>query len=257
MARADEAARHRDFRDAHRGLAHQGGGVIEPHAEIMIAERGAEPFGEQPLELPHRQTGAGGEILAGPRLLDRLLHRLQNTDQARVVGAEPLAGAEALGVARGPLLGAQEPFADREGEGGTVIAGDQREHHVERGDAAGAGDAVAVDLVEGAAHLEIGEILHEGRNVLPVERAAPPREQACAGEHEGPARHAGDQGHAVAGEAAQPGERLAVAKSAGFPPAQTNSASSATASPTLASGAIRMPFEASIGSPSIATWHHR
>jgi hypothetical protein len=57
-----------------------------------------------------------------------------------------------------------------------MIDADQRVHHVERGDAAGAGEAVAIDLEQGVTEMEKGKGLRKGRDVLPVDRdrAGPP-----------------------------------------------------------------------------------
>src|SRR3546814_10911415 len=46
--------------------------------------------------------------------------------------------------------------------------------------AAGAGEAVAVDLVQVGRHLDVREILGESAEVLPVDRAASPLQQSGA-----------------------------------------------------------------------------
>ena len=74
----------------------------------------------------------------------------------------------------------QEPVADRGGQLPAMIALDQRHHHVERRDAARAGDAVAVDLEQRRHHGDVGEGLAERRQVLPVERRAALVEQSGA-----------------------------------------------------------------------------
>jgi hypothetical protein len=63
-----------------------------------------------------------------------------------------------------------------------MIDADQRVHHVERGDAAGAGEAVAIDLEQGVTEMEKGKGLRKGRDVLPVDRASVSIEQARLGE---------------------------------------------------------------------------
>src|SRR3546814_4273382 len=59
--------------------------------------------------------------------------------------------------------------------------GDQAQHHVERGGAAGAGQPRPVDLEQLAGDVEVGKILAEGVAVLPVHGAAEAVEQASPG----------------------------------------------------------------------------
>ena len=106
-------------------------------------------------------------------------------------------------------VGEQEPLADRGGEVVAVVAGDQGDHHVERRDAARAGDAVAVEDEERRNDVDLREGLVEGGRMLPVERGAAAVEKAGPREHVGPAGDAAD-GDALAREAAQPGEGGAV-----------------------------------------------
>ena len=87
--------------------------------------------------------------------------------------------------------------------------GDPVEHEVERRGAARAGEAVAVDLVEVGAHRDLRERLDEARQVLPVDRAAVPVEQAGAGQHVGAGAQGADMGAATV-PAAQPGEHVLV-----------------------------------------------
>ena len=69
--------------------------------------------------------------------------------------------------------------------------GDPVQHQVQRGRPAGAGEAVAVDLVEIGGDRNVRERLDEARQVLPVDRAAVAIEQAarastCAPVHRAP-----------------------------------------------------------------------
>ena len=118
-------------------------------------------------------------------------------------------------------MGVQEPVADRGRELAAVIALDQRHHHVERGDAARAGDAVAVDLEQRRHHLDIGEGLAEGRQMLPMQRRAALIEQPGLGEDVGPAGDAAD-GDALRARRLSQANTLLSSKVAGLPPAQTN-----------------------------------
>src|SRR4051794_28893618 len=60
MARADEAAGDRDVEHRHRRLAQERLRPVEPHAQVMLANRRAEMGLEQPLELARRQAGEVG-----------------------------------------------------------------------------------------------------------------------------------------------------------------------------------------------------
>ena len=90
-----------------------------------------------------------------------------------------------------------------------MCQGDPVEHQVQRGRAAGAGEAVAVDLVEVRGDRNLRERLDEARQVLPVDRAAMAVEQAGAGQHVCTRAQGADLG-AAAVPAAQPGEHLLV-----------------------------------------------
>src|SRR6476620_3409597 len=102
-------------------------------------------------------------------------------------------------------MGVQEPVADRGGKLAAVVALDQGDHHVERRDASGAGDPVAVDLEQRGRDGDIREIFAEGWLMLPMERDAATGAKSGAGEEAGSARDAAD-GHAAAGELAEPGK---------------------------------------------------
>ena len=164
-----------------------------------------EPFAKQPLQLPHRDAGETGQDLAGERRFEVGLHRREHPQQARVAHAEALAQVHPLRAQPLADLIVQEPVADPRREPGAVVAADQVEHQVEGGDAAGAGDPLALDLEQRADHLDVGIALLEGRHVLPVQRAAPAREQAGAGQQIGAAGNA-SQRHPAPGEPAQPRE---------------------------------------------------
>ena len=57
---------------------------------------------------------------------------------------------------------------------------DQVQHHVERGGAAGAGDACAVDLEQVIGDVELGKLLAQPVDILPVDGAAPVFERPAA-----------------------------------------------------------------------------
>ena len=106
------------------------------------------------------------------------LHGAQHREQLLVGDAEPIAQIHALRAEAFADMRVQEPVADGSRELAPVIALDQSHHHVERGDAAGAGDAIAVDLEQRRHDRDIGEGLAEGGQVLPMQRGAALIEQA-------------------------------------------------------------------------------
>ena len=63
-----------------------------------------------------------------------------------------------------------------------VLPGDDVEHQVDRRRAAGAGEAVSVDLEQLVGHLDVREILHEPGQILPVDGAAVAVKQPGAGQ---------------------------------------------------------------------------
>ena len=79
----------------------------------------------------------------------------------------------------------QEPVADSSGKLVAVIALDQRHHHVERGDAARTGDAIAVDLKQRRCDLDVGEVFAEGGLMLPMQRRPVLVEESGARENVG------------------------------------------------------------------------
>ncbi len=133
-----------------------------------------------------------GQRRAGLRGFDAGLHGAQHREQLLVGDAEPVAEIHALRAEAFADMRVQEPVADGGRELAPVIALDQRHHHVERGDAAGAGDAIAVDLEQRRHHRDIGEGLAEGGEMLPMQRGAALIEQARLGEHVRPAGDAAD-----------------------------------------------------------------
>ena len=74
-----------------------------------------------------------------------------------VADAEAMAEVHALRPHAFADVGEQEPLAHRRREIVAVVAGDQRHHHVERRDAAGAGDAVAVEHEERRHDIDVGK----------------------------------------------------------------------------------------------------
>src|SRR4029079_17312089 len=106
-------------------------------------------------------------------------------------------------------MGMEEPVADSGRKLAPMIALDQSDHHVESGDAAGAGDAVAVDLEQRRRHGDLGKRLPKGWLVFPMQRHPVPVENACLREKVGTAGNAAD-GDATAGEAAEPSEYRSV-----------------------------------------------
>ena len=119
----------------------------------------------------------------------------------------PIAGA--LRLEAGALALMDEAGADDLGEVVAVLGADQLEHQVERGDAAGTGEPVAVAQEQLLDHLDLGMALVEQLHRLPVQGDPIAVEQAGGGEREG-AGVDGTQQRAVPVEPAQPGEQAAA-----------------------------------------------
>ena len=122
---------------------------------------------EQPLELARRHAGEVGERRARGGLLDLALHALEHPQQARMRHAEALAQGHALRPAAEPHLRMQEPIAHRGREAVAVVGLDQRMHHVERRDAAGAGQPLAVDFIQGVRDGKVRELLRRAPECAP------------------------------------------------------------------------------------------
>ena len=93
---------------------------------------------------------------------------------------------------------------DGAGQGGAEAGLDDGQHQAERGDAAGAGDAVAVDGVKVADEVDLGELLLDRRQVLPMDGAAAAAQQPGGGQRERAGAEAAKR-HAIAREPAQRG----------------------------------------------------
>ena len=143
------------------------------------------------------------------RRLEIGLHGAQRSDELLVGHPEPVAQIHALRPEPFADMCVQEPVADRGRKLAPVVALDQRHHHVERGDAARAGDAIAVDLEQRRRDLDIGEGFAEGRLMFPMQRRARAVEQPGFRQDVRPAGNAAD-GDAFAREPAQPGKGAPV-----------------------------------------------
>ena len=123
--------------------------------------------------------------------------------------AEPGGQRHALAVMAVADALLDELLGDRLGELAAMLAGNQVEHQVECRDAARAGEAIAVDLEQLVGHLEIGKLLGEGGEVLPMHGAATAGEQSGAGQQVAAQRHAADD-HALAVQPPEPAEHRGV-----------------------------------------------
>ena len=83
------------------------------------------------------------------------------------------------------------------------------QHQVEGRRAAGAGQPVAVDLEQVGGDIDLGKLLDEARQVLPMDGALVAVQQSRPREQVGAGAHRADGGAGAIG-AAQPGEQLAV-----------------------------------------------
>ncbi len=120
-----------------------------------------------------------------------------------MAGADAGRQRHALMLAVVPDRRVQHHLGDGGGQLRAVLAGDQRQHHVERRGAAGAGEAVAIDLEQAAGDVELGESLAEARQVLPMDGAAIAVEHPGLGQEMGAGAQRPDIG-AAARRPAQP-----------------------------------------------------
>src|SRR4051794_29025136 len=178
VRRRHEAGGAGDAHDRQVGLVDQVARPLEARLEVELGRRAAEVAAEQALELAPREADAAGQRLLAQRLLDVSLHDLDRADQLRVVDAEPHRQRHALAVV-GPADAVED--AQLRDPGGHLLAVPERypvQHQVEGGGPAGAGEALAVALKEIPGHLDVGELLREAGQVLPVDGDAVAVEQA-------------------------------------------------------------------------------
>ena len=167
----DEAARHRDVDDRQVGLDQQQPRPLQPQFEIILRRRTANMLAKQALELAARQADGLRQFIRWQRILQILLHPIDRGDKLRMVAADPGAQRHALDDVGGPNMVDQALFGNLERQLLAVLQGNQMHHHIERRRPAGTGKAVAVDLVQMGADLDIGKFLGESRQVLPMDRA--------------------------------------------------------------------------------------
>src|SRR3990170_2871856 len=158
----------------------------------MAVDAVADMAVEQPLELPERNTGLTRQGHARLWRLDARLHGPRHEEQLLAGDAEPVAEIHALGPEALADMGVQEQVADGSRKLASVIALDDGDHHIERRDAARAGDPVAVDLEQRRHQGDVGKGLAEGRQMLTMEGRPSLIEQTCLGEDIGSAGNAAD-----------------------------------------------------------------
>lgn len=106
-----------------------------------------------------------------------VLHQRDHFEQRLVRRAEPCDERHPLLSARVAHVFDDELLGDLRDARGAHPCGDQVQHHVERRDAARAGDAIAVDDEQLLQEARVRELLLQRRHVLPVDRARVAREQ--------------------------------------------------------------------------------
>src|SRR6476620_409461 len=188
--------------------------AFQPHRRVLSVDAVAEVAAEQALQLPDRHSGDAGELRTGLRRLYASFHAAKHAQQLLVGDAEPKPQIHALRAHAFADMGVQEPVADRDGKLAAVVALDQGDQHVERRDASGAGNPVAVDLEQRGRDGDIREIFAEGWLMLPMERDAAAVEKAGASENIGSAGDPAD-GYAAPSELAEPGKYLFVVEGGG------------------------------------------
>ena len=102
-----------------------------------------------------------------------------------------------------------ELFGDSGAQIVAVLTGDDGQHQVHDGVASGGGEAVAVNFEQLGADLQLGKLLDEAAQALPMDGALVTIQQAGAGEDIG-ARADGAKMSAETGQAAEPGINPAV-----------------------------------------------
>lgn len=112
------------------------------------------------------------------RLLDRSLHLLQYVEQNGMVDAEALRRRSSLGRGRLSYLSVKIPIADAPGKICAHPVSDEGMHHVQRRDAATAGDAITVENEAGLSWSKMRKGLDESRGVFPVNGKIPSLEQS-------------------------------------------------------------------------------
>ncbi len=152
-----------------------------------------------------RKTGQFGHGLPIERRFDRRLHLLEHHQQARMIDPVTLRQRRPLGRTGAFHLGMKIPVADPTGEIRAHTFRDQRVHHVERGHAAAAGDAVAIENIARLTGSKTGKGLHQGRRMLPVDGEVAILQQSRRCHQIRTAGNAADA-HAVAGKLAQAGQ---------------------------------------------------
>ena len=122
---------------------------------------------------------------------------------------EPGAERQPLAVGRRAHAVGQRLLADLCDDLLVEMLADQVQHHVERGGAAGAGVAIAVDLEEVGIDLRLRKFFREGRQRFPVDGAAAAVQNAGVGQHPGAGVERADADF-LAVERGDPGIQVAV-----------------------------------------------
>lgn len=158
---------------------------------------------EQPFQLAAGDLDALGQLQGGQWWLGMPLHLADHLHQLAV--AHPIAGRhlQALVVLARADAAEHELLGNLHRQLRAVGLGDQVEHQVDGGGAAGRGDARAVDLEQFLGHGQLRVGLLEGVDGFPVQGCATPVEQPGLGQHHAAGIDAAE-GHTVAVELAQP-----------------------------------------------------
>ena len=147
MRRRGEAACYRDIEYGAAGAAQQITAFVEANTQIILSQRLIEMAPEKPFQLALREMHRLRQLAATQRILKVVFHHLNGLDDLGVGGAEAIAQILPLGVFAGSDFLVQRHFRDAARRTDAALFGDEAQHHVKRRGAAGAGPAVAVDLV--------------------------------------------------------------------------------------------------------------
>ena len=126
-----------------------------------------------------------GQIRRADRILDVLLHHLDDLGELGMPDPDPRRDRQALRVLIGADRGIDELVGDGVGDLFAVILGDDLQHHVDRGGAAGGGHAVAIHDENRFRQLHLLELLKEAVLVFPVDGCTLAIEKAGLGDRVG------------------------------------------------------------------------
>ena len=191
--------------------------MVEPKLQVVVRGGASEPLAEQALELADRKARGPRDLAQRERVLEVLLHRADRGDELRLAHPEALVRSHPLVVVRGPDPLVHELIRDSPREHGAVRESDEVQHEIEGRGSPRAGDALAVDFEQVGGDFEARKVLGKRLDVLPMDGAPVPVEEARFGEQAGARAKAADH-PSPARNPAKPCRRLPAALLVGREP---------------------------------------